>query len=119
MALTKKDLKDFARGDDWTIKFTLRQSSGQALDITGFYYWMTLKSNIDAADPGDAQVGPISAGSPDAASGIIYITFPKTQTAILTPGTYHYDLQQVDNLGSVQTLLIGKVKVVKDVTIST
>ena len=119
MAFTKRDLEPFARGDDWTIKFTLRQSGGQILDITGYSFWMTLKSDIDAADPGDAQIGPISAGSPDATSGILYMTFPKAVTANLTPGTYHYDLQQIDDLGNVQTLLIGKVKVAKDVTIST
>lgn len=119
MAFERRDLSDFARGDDWTIKFTLRDNETKLpIDITGFSFWMTLKADIDAADPGDAQIGPIVAGSPDATSGIIYITFPKAVTGSLTPQTYNYDLQQVDDQGTVQTLLIGKVKVVKDVTLS-
>jgi len=119
MALTRRDLSEFARGDDWTIKFTLRDSQNQVLDITGYSYWMTLKSNADDADPGDAQIGPVSAGSPDAVNGIIYMTFPKAQTDTLVPGTYNYDLQQVDGSGNVHTILLGKVKVAKDITRST
>ena len=119
MSFKRRDLNDFARGDDWTVKFTLTDSNGQVLDITGYSYWMTLKSDPTAADPGNAQVGPIVAGSPDASQGIVYITIPKAQTELLTPGSYHYDLQQVDDQGKVQTLLIGKVSVAADITRST
>jgi hypothetical protein len=119
MAFKRKDLEEFARGDDWTLKITLVDSNNQIIDITGNSYWMTLKSDPANADPGDAQIGPIVAGSPDAANGIIYMTFPKAQTSILTPGSYHYDFQQVDDQGNVQTLLLGKVKVAADITRST
>jgi hypothetical protein len=47
------------------------------------------------------------------------INVPKASTDGLTSGTYNYDVQQVDDSANVQTLLIGKVKVVKDITRST
>lgn len=119
MAFKRKDLKDFARGDDWTVRCTIRDAEGQIVDITGYSYWMTLKSDVSSADPGQAQVGPVVAGSPDASSGIIYITMPKSQTASLAPGVYNYDIQQVDLSGDVTTLLLGKLNVVADITIST
>jgi|SRR6056300_47915 len=118
MSYTTKDLPSLVRGDDWTLKLNIT-SNGSALDITGYTFWMTLKSDIDMADPGDLQVTATQADPTDAAAGIIYITAPRTDTGSLEPGTYNYDVQQVDSLGNVQTLLIGKVKVVKDVTRST
>ena len=118
MSFTARDLAPLVRGDDWTIKLTV-SDSGSPLDITGYTYWFTLKDNIDDADPGALQVSvtPSVVGSPtEASQGIVYITANKTATDTVTPATYNYDVQQIDNSGKVQTLLIGKVKVVKDVT---
>jgi len=117
MSYTQRDLDPLVRGDDWTLKLTLT-SSGTPLDITGYTFWFTLKSGVDDADPGALQVTATS-GSPDAAAGILYINVPKASTDGLTSGTYNYDVQQVDDSNNVQTLLIGKVKVVKDITRST
>jgi hypothetical protein len=118
MSYQARDLSPLVRGDDWTIKLTL-SDSGSALNITGFTYWFTLKDNIDDADPGALQVSitpDISTSPTEASQGIVYITASKTATELVTPGTFNYDVQQVDGSGKVQTLLIGKVKVVKDVT---
>jgi len=118
MSYTSRDLAPLVRGDDWTIKLTV-SDSGTPLNITGYTYWFTLKDNIDDADPGALQVSvtPNVLGSPtEASQGIVYIVADKTNTDTVTPGTYNYDVQQIDPSGKVQTLLIGKVKVVKDVT---
>ena len=42
-----------------------------------------------------------------------------TLTEALSPGTYNYDLQEVDSSSNITTLLIGKVKVVRDITRTT
>lgn len=117
MSYTAKDLDPLVRGDDWTIKLTIT-SGNSPVDITGYTYYMTLKSDIDAADPGDIQVTASSTGS-DATSGILYINFTNVQTDSLTPQNYYYDIQQKDDTGAIQTLFIGKVKVVKDITRTT
>ena len=121
MSYTSRDLSPLVRGDDWTIKLVLT-SDGSALNITGNTYWLTLKENIDDADPGALQVTatPDTSTSPtEASQGIIYIKASRTVTNTLTAKTYNYDVQQVDSSGNVQTLLLGKVKVVKDITRST
>ena len=115
MAYTIQHLPPFVRGDDWTLKITLT-SNDVAIDITDYVYWMTLKADVDTPDPGDLQVTAIPLTPQDAANGIVYIVVPRSLTEPLEADTYHYDVQQVDNLGNVQTLLMGKVKVVKDVT---
>jgi hypothetical protein len=121
MSYTSRDLSPLVRGDDWTIKLALT-SDGSALNITGNTYWLTLKENIDDADPGALQVTAtpdISTSPTEASQGIIYIKASRTDTNTLAAKTYNYDVQQVDSSGNVQTLLIGKVKVVKDITRST
>lgn len=121
MSYTSRDLSPLVRGDDWTIKLVLT-SDGSALNITGNTYWLTLKENIDDADPGALQVTAtpdISTSPTEASQGIIYIKASRTDTNTLAAKTYNYDVQQVDSSGNVQTLLIGKVKVVKDITRST
>ena len=121
MSFRTKDLTSFARGDTWTLKFTITDTNSQPIDITGLTFWLTLKQNADDPDPGDAQVSTV-AGSPDSNQGIVYVTFPASVTNGLAVGTYNYDLQQVDSSVSpaqINTLLIGKVKVAKDITRTT
>jgi hypothetical protein len=121
MSYTQRDLSPLVRGDDWTLKLVLT-SEGSVLDITGYTFWFTLKENVDDADPGALQVTAtpdISTSPTEASQGIIYIKVPRADTNNLSAKTYNYDVQQVDNSGNVQTLLLGKVKVVKDITRST
>lgn len=118
MSYTAKDLSPLVRGDDWKIKLTITEN-GSAVNITGYTYWFTLKTNIDDADPGALQVSIVASGA-DAANGIVYITAPNSITNIVAQ-TYNYDVQQVDTSSpqNIRTVLLGKVKVVKDVTRST
>ena len=116
MAVTVRDLNDLVRGDDWSIKLTLA-SGGSAIDITGFTFYFTLKSNINDPDPGDLQVTASSSGQ-DAQDGIVYITVADSITSGLVPQKYKYDVQQIDSGGSVKTLLLGNVKVIQDVTLT-
>lgn len=120
MSFTSKDLKPFARGDTWTTKWVVADANDVPIDVTGLTFWLTLKSNTDDADPGAAQVSVV-ASSPDSNSGIVYTTMQPSATGTLTPGTYKYDFQQVDNQSPavVSTLLIGKVRVAADVTRTT
>lgn len=121
MAYTQRDLSPLVRGDDWTLKLVLT-SDNSVLDITGYTFWFTLKENVDDADPGALQVTALpdlSTSPTEASQGIIYIRAAKELTNSLAAKTYNYDVQQVDMDGKVQTLLLGKVKVVKDVTRST
>lgn len=114
----EKNLDNQVRGDTWILTFNIQNSAGAPENITGNDYWFTLKSAIDDVDATAVlQIGPVAAGSPDAANGIITIVALPEDTDHLEAKTYFYDLQEVNTSNEVTTLLIGKVKVVKDVTL--
>jgi hypothetical protein len=115
---TEKNLDNQVRGDTWVLTFNIQNSAGAPENITGNDYWLTLKSKIDDTDQ-DAvlQVGPVVMGAPNAAAGTLIITVSPDDTELLEAKTYFYDLQEVNVANEVTTLLIGKVKVVKDVTL--
>jgi len=115
---TEKNLDNQVRGDTWVLTFNIQNSAGAPENITGNDYWLTLKSSIDDTDATAAlQIGPVVAGSPDAALGILTVVVLPADTELLEAKTYFYDLQEVNASNEVTTLLIGKVKVVKDVTL--
>lgn len=115
----EKNLDNQVRGDTWILTFNIQTSAGAPENITGNEYWFTLKSLIDDTDANAAlQVGPVTAGSPNATNGILTITIAPEDTINLVAQTYFYDLQEVNAANEVTTLLIGKVKVVKDVTLT-
>jgi hypothetical protein len=115
MSYTAKDLSPLVRGDDWSIKLTITENSS-VVNITGYTYWLTLKSDIDSVDPGQLQISTVASGA-NATNGIVYINVPHAYTNI-TAQTYNYDVQQADTSSPtiIKTILLGKVKVVKDVT---
>lgn len=118
MAYTEKDLEPFVRGDDWILKLNIT-SDNTPLDITGYTYWLTLKADIKVEDAkADLQV-KIYPVPQEAVNGVVFIKAPSSETSSLTAGTYFYDIQQVNDNNEVQTLMMGKVKVVRDVTRST
>lgn len=114
MSYIAKDLSPLVRGDDWKIRLVITENN-QPINITGYEYWFTLKQNIDSPDPGQIQVISLPSGQ-DATNGILNILVPNTNTSTLAAGTYFYDVQQIDVSDQIRTILLGKVRVVKDVT---
>lgn len=107
------------RGDDQTLRVTIRDSSGNILNVTGGSFKCTVKEFRD--DPiGSAifQLTNPTANGIDvtqAASGIIDITFPHNYIASMA-GRYWYDVEMTLS-GSVRTLIPATVfHVRKDVS---
>jgi len=114
MAFTAYNFPNQVRGDTWLFEITIRDEDNINLDVTSNDYWLTLKSDINQTDEQAAlQLGPITGG----ANGLVTISATPLQTDI-DIGTYNYDFQEVTAEGKVNTLLIGKLKVVKDVTLT-
>lgn len=118
MSFKQHTLCDLVRGDDWAIQLTIKDENDAVIDITNNVYWMTLKTDKTDADPGVIQTSVTATGA-NATNGIIVITFTDTATAAVSPGRYYYDVQEVDTGGNVYTLLLGRVKVVADITLAT
>jgi hypothetical protein len=107
-----QDLDDFVRGDTWTQKVTMLNED-TPVDITGDEFWVSLKLNPESVAP-DAQQQVTAAGD-DALQGIVYLTIAAADTHDLVPTRYYYDIQR-ETGGKIQTLLYGRVRVVRDIT---
>jgi hypothetical protein len=119
MSYIQKDLPNQVRGDTWIFKFYIQTSAGAPENITGYDYWFTLKTSPDDTDQNAViQVGPAVMGVIDAVAGLVTITVTPDITEDVIPGSYFYDLQEINASNKVSTLLLGKVKVVKDVTLA-
>ena len=119
MSFKAFDLPDQVRGDTWNFTFRFQDENGNPIDITGNQYWLTIKDNINEEDfDAEVQIGPITPDSADAVLGTLYLTASSADTADIPAKTMYYDLQEVANDSSVTTILLGKIKIRKDVTLS-
>ena len=111
-------LSDFYRGDTRKIKITVQDTTTkQPISVDGGKLTVTFKKTVTAADAdADLQVvvDAIEA-DPLNPTGEILVTLSHTDTEI-DVGTYFYDFQFVSAAGEVTTILVGKVKVLADIT---
>lgn len=118
MPYTSTDLSSQVRGDTWFLSFYAKESDGSPIDITSHQYWFTIKELIDDTDINAVyQQGPIVIDGVNGPLGLIQFIIPPNETFYFEARTYYYDVQGVSPTGVVSTLQIGKVKVIKDVTL--
>jgi len=108
-------LKDLIRGDTKFINIELKDKDGNPIDLTGSTIWFTLKENIKDPDTA-AAIQKVITNHTDPTNGKTRIVLESSDTQDLQLGSYHYDIQLVDNGGNVTTVLIGRLKVLADVT---
>lgn len=119
MSYKALNLPDQVRGDTWNFKFVFEDSAGSAIDISNNEYWFTLKSNLNQLDAeAELQVGPFSPDPAEALLGTLVLTVSPDLTESLPIGYLTYDLQEITSTNKVTTVLLGKVKVSKDVTLT-
>lgn len=107
------------RGDTDSFTVTVQDAAGNAIDITGFSFLLT----VDPSEaPEDAVNNLFQLSSPaggialsDPVNGEITVTLTAVQ-ADQTPQVYFYDLQMTDTGGAVKTILKGQWEVVQDIT---
>lgn len=107
----------FYRGDDVTINVTVQDSDDNAIDITGYTFWFTMKKQQDDTDA-QAVIQKSVTSHTTPASGLTAFSLSKTDTNIAVD-SYYYDIQMKDASGNVQTLTKGQAKVIQDITQST
>jgi hypothetical protein len=111
-------IQDFCekRGDTVVKTLTFTDSTGAAINITGWTIFLTLKNNPNDAD--SVKVLQVTAALTTPLSGIATITLTATQTAALS-GIYYYDVQYKKSDGTtIGTILMGKFLFDKDVSIA-
>lgn len=103
----------YTRGDSSPVQFTLKDSNGDVVDITGRTYIMTVDT---LEDPGDALTNVFSSVGTlvDAPNG--RVDFPVTDVqSDQTPSEYFYDIQQTTT-GAKKTIAKGTFTVEQDIT---
>jgi hypothetical protein len=107
-AITRK------RGDTYGETITVTDSTGTAIDITGYSFVLTVdpeKAPATAANNMFSITGTILS----AVSGTVEFA-PSALQADQTPGTYYYDVQLVDGAGRIRTIALDKWVVTQDIS---
>lgn len=113
---TQDDTKTicWGRGDSSPNGFVMQDSLGAVRNITGFSFKLTVNAERAPADQVNEKftiVGVLV----DAPNGQVSFAPTVTDTD-LPPGTYYYDVEQIDGSGAISTLIIGKALIVQDIT---
>ena len=115
------EFPSFYRGDDHVLKvvFTVPDPATGTrvpVDITGWEFFSSFKLSPAQSDdeaPVSVHIPPVS--GTDATQGILYIPYLSSQTQNLLPTRYWVDIQRVYN-HAVTTIVLGRVKILADVT---
>lgn len=103
------------RGDSKLFRVKLTDSTGTAVDVTGYTGLWTIDTQKDPVDDATnvVQISGSPTGTPT--DGIIEFS-PSAMEMDITPGNYHYDVQITDLGGALNTILKSKIKIVQDLT---
>lgn len=109
---------DASRADDHKIRFTVKNSSGVAYDVSANTFKFTCKASLDdpIASAKFQKLSPAASGIDltAAATGIVDVNLIPADTAALA-GVYYYDLE-MSEAGKIYTLRQGIFYVRKDVS---
>ncbi len=100
---------------------TVKNSSGAAIDITGYTFFFTVKESKTDADA-NAKIDTTVTSLSDPTNGEVTIAVSKTETLLPVSSStqkYVYDIRMEDTSGKITTLLIGNYKILQPVRIST
>ena len=107
------------KGDTTTIQITLKDSTGTAINITGYTIWLTIKPVFNTSDTSPVPtIQKKATAFTDPTNGTHLYTLTNTDTSIST-GAYVYDIQVKDVSGTITTPIVGDFEVLPEVTIST
>ena len=115
--LPKIEHFEMTQGDDKAFAITRTDSDGTPIDITGYTYWVTIKSDEHAPDS-DAEIQKKVTTHTDAAAGETEIQLDAPETKPLA-GPHYYDLQEKDASGSITTWMKGIIRFANETTEAT
>jgi len=109
--------KDFeiTKGDTTNIVLTVQNTSGTGIDITGYTFFFTAKTNNTDADANAVLTKDVTTHTTPA-SGITAINLTAGSTGSVSPGRYYYDIQMKDTSANITTLISGFLTVNQDIT---
>ena len=102
------------RGDSFIKTLTFTDSSGNAIDITGWKVYFTIKEDESDSDD-DALIKKDITSHSDPTNGKTNIEVEATDTNSLL-GVYYYDIQVKKGSGEIFTVMKGKITFKADIT---
>jgi hypothetical protein len=102
------------RNDDVVLTATFTDADGNAIDLTGSKVYFTVKENESDADA-DALITKEVTSHSDPTAGETQISLNPTDTNV-DPGTYFYDLQVKNSLGTIQSTSSDKITIRQDIS---
>lgn len=116
MAKFGKTIPNVIRGDTRTVNLTFLESDGSTpINLTGGTVYFTVNTSSDPSDDTGVAFQKSTTSFTSASTGQHTFTLTHTNTNI-TPGTYWYDAQYVDNSGNYTSSYRGKFIVQSDTT---
>lgn len=103
--------------DDVTYTLNFIDSAGDAINITGYTVFFTVKT-LDTDTDASALISKTVTTHSDAAGGESQVSLSASDTDIAT-GVYIYDFQFKDGSGNIATIVKDKFLVLQDVTVRT
>jgi len=106
------------RGDTKDLDVVFKDSTGSAIDITGFSIWFTVKSAIEDLDT-NAKIQLINTSHTSPTNGSTTFSIGSDLTSGLREVSYLYDIQYVNDTGtSKKSTSRGNFVVTNDVTLA-
>lgn len=87
-------------GDDWKVKIALKDSSGTAIDITGYNFTFYLMDHLTDSTPEITQAFTIT----DAVNGKAQAIIPRAETADLKEGLRNVSITSLDGSDFLSTI---------------
>ena len=104
------------RGDTKAHLFTIKTAKGNAIDITGFTFRLTVNTdeNPTVAQPGTVLF-TLTGTITDATRGQVEFA-PTAMEADQTPATYYYDVEMTDVASRIDTIAKGEYLFKQDIS---
>lgn len=116
MAKLGKTITNVIRGDTRTINLTFLEADGSTpIDLTGGTVYFTVNASDDPSDDTGASIQKTATSFTNATEGEHTFTLTHSDTNI-DPGSYWYDAQFKDSVGSYLSSYRGKFIVQSDIT---
>jgi glycine cleavage system H lipoate-binding protein len=102
------------RGDTIPDQFTIKDSAGVAVNITGYSFLLTVNSEKSPTDTTN-QLYELTGIITDALNGKVEFA-PSAVQADQTPAGYFFNVQMTDAASAITTIVVGKYKYIQDIT---
>ena len=106
---------EFYRGDNKSYTLAFTDSDNNAIDITGWKIFFTIKQHLSQSDS-EANLKEDVTDHDDPTNGLSSIHLSNGQTDLLEPGDYFSDIQVKKTDGTILTIMAEKLRVLADVT---